>query len=328
MAYEKEQAKLEKIMQEMLSEDEDSVFGDVYLSDEYQPESGNESSGPSTLSITHKRRKKNTIPQQSIHDTENQAKRDRSSNWSEEEKLLLVNLITPHKKILENKQKLLSTNKQKEECWKKISDSFASEGYTADRKNLKLTGSGPPPKTETTKLDEIVSGLAPHILIEDTAEFDCDTFNEINTNKESVTTNSATKVVDMWQNITTVETEMEAVNMPNTTDVESDIEMESAEPANQLRLAETKKSSAPLLEEEPITTNKDTPTRNTRVQKKKNKMTAYEREMLKLNKQKIELSMKHMEEQHLLAMMQSKELHELKIQNEKCLIEKKKININ
>ncbi|KAK4882488.1 hypothetical protein RN001_005807 [Aquatica leii] len=185
----------------------------------------------------------------------NNNKLDRSSNWSEEEKLLLVNLITPHKKKLENKQKLLSTNKQKEECWKKISDSFAPEGYSrtvarlkeqwrrikmqskknfaTDRKNLKLTGSGPPPKTETTKLHEIVSGLGPYILIEDTAEFDCDAFNEINTNK------------------------------------------------------------------------------------KKNKMTAYEREMLKLNKQKIELSMKHMEEQHHLATMQSKELHELKIQNEK-----------
>lgn len=58
MAYEKEQDELEKLMQEMLSEDENSVFGDVYLSDEYQPESGNESSGSSTLSITHKRRKK------------------------------------------------------------------------------------------------------------------------------------------------------------------------------------------------------------------------------------------------------------------------------
>lgn len=65
MAYEKEQARLEKLMQEVLSEDEDSLFGDIYLSD-YQLESGSESSGSSTLSFTPKRRKKNIVPQKSL----------------------------------------------------------------------------------------------------------------------------------------------------------------------------------------------------------------------------------------------------------------------
>ncbi|KAK9679085.1 Alcohol dehydrogenase transcription factor Myb/SANT-like [Popillia japonica] len=38
MAYEKEQRRLEKLLQEMLSDDENSLFGDVYLSDEFSME--------------------------------------------------------------------------------------------------------------------------------------------------------------------------------------------------------------------------------------------------------------------------------------------------
>lgn len=68
MAYEKEQAKLENLMQEMLSEDENSLFGDIYLSDEYHTESSDESSDSSTLSDRRpKRRKKNRTAQQSCH---------------------------------------------------------------------------------------------------------------------------------------------------------------------------------------------------------------------------------------------------------------------
>ncbi|KAK4877063.1 hypothetical protein RN001_009569 [Aquatica leii] len=191
---------------------------------------------------------------------EQQSKRDRSSNWSEEEKLLFVTLLQPHKKLLENKQKLYSTNKQKEDCWKEIFENFKLEGYnrpitrlkeqwrrmkmqakknlSVDNKNRKKTGSGSPLTSETTEIDQMVSSIAPHIMIEDVSEFDSD--NRLNNRK---------------------------------------------------------------------------------------KMSAYEEEMIKLNKLKIELAMKHMEEAHQLSIVQNKELHKTKLDYEKQLFEFKKSKI-
>ncbi|KAK4882658.1 hypothetical protein RN001_005977 [Aquatica leii] len=59
--------------------------------------------------------------------------------------------------------------------------------------------------------------------------------------------------------------------------------------------------------------------------KKGKKMSAYKEEMIKLNKLKIELAMKHMEEAHQLSIDQNKELHKTKLDYEKPLFEFKKI---
>lgn len=58
IAYEKEQDKLEYLMQEMVSEDENSLFGDDTLSDEYHAESSDEGSASSTFSIGRPKRHK------------------------------------------------------------------------------------------------------------------------------------------------------------------------------------------------------------------------------------------------------------------------------
>lgn len=49
MSYEKEQSRLHNLMQELLSDEENSPFGDVYSSDEYHPESYNSSDSDSSL---------------------------------------------------------------------------------------------------------------------------------------------------------------------------------------------------------------------------------------------------------------------------------------
>ncbi|KAG5860741.1 hypothetical protein JTB14_012140 [Gonioctena quinquepunctata] len=49
MSYEKEQSRLQNLMQEFLSDEKNSLFGDVYTSDEYHPESDDSSDSDSSL---------------------------------------------------------------------------------------------------------------------------------------------------------------------------------------------------------------------------------------------------------------------------------------
>ncbi|XP_023017729.2 uncharacterized protein [Leptinotarsa decemlineata] len=58
MSYEQEQLHLQKLMQELLSDEENSLFGDVYLSDEYQIESDDCSDSDSSSTSTSFRKSK------------------------------------------------------------------------------------------------------------------------------------------------------------------------------------------------------------------------------------------------------------------------------
>ncbi|KAG5877628.1 hypothetical protein JTB14_023843 [Gonioctena quinquepunctata] len=49
MSYEKEQSRLQKLMQELVSYENNLLFGDVYTSDEYHPESDDSSDSDSSL---------------------------------------------------------------------------------------------------------------------------------------------------------------------------------------------------------------------------------------------------------------------------------------
>ncbi|KAG5892084.1 hypothetical protein JTB14_011986 [Gonioctena quinquepunctata] len=59
MSYEKEQLRLQNLMQELLSDEKNSLFGDVYTSDEYHPESDDSSdSDSSSLSASFRKSKR------------------------------------------------------------------------------------------------------------------------------------------------------------------------------------------------------------------------------------------------------------------------------
>lgn len=60
-AYKKEQERLEQMMQDILSDDEGSLFGEVYLSDEYHTDD-TASSDDSDSSSDHFRRKRKRVP--------------------------------------------------------------------------------------------------------------------------------------------------------------------------------------------------------------------------------------------------------------------------
>lgn len=56
----------------------------------------------------------------------NQPQRKRAQNFSEAEKMILINLIQQNKDVLENKKSDAVTSKDKDKCWKIIEQLFNS----------------------------------------------------------------------------------------------------------------------------------------------------------------------------------------------------------
>lgn len=56
----------------------------------------------------------------------NKSQRKRAQNFSEAEKMILVNLIQQYKNVLENKKSDAVTSKDKDKCWKILEHSFNS----------------------------------------------------------------------------------------------------------------------------------------------------------------------------------------------------------
>lgn len=54
-------------------------------------------------------------------------KRSRSANFSDEECIIMVNLVKENEKIIECKKTDVTTIKDKENCWEKVTDMFNSE---------------------------------------------------------------------------------------------------------------------------------------------------------------------------------------------------------
>ncbi|CAH1965775.1 unnamed protein product [Acanthoscelides obtectus] len=62
-SYEREQAALQKLWEECMSDDESNIseFGDVYLSDEYKPKSDEETSSDNDILVERAKRRKTSI---------------------------------------------------------------------------------------------------------------------------------------------------------------------------------------------------------------------------------------------------------------------------
>jgi len=60
-------------------------------------------------------------------------KRKRNVNFSAAEEELLVELVKKYQNIVENKKTDLVMWKEKEECWRKISEEFKSQGVLVAR---------------------------------------------------------------------------------------------------------------------------------------------------------------------------------------------------
>ncbi|CAK1604081.1 unnamed protein product [Parnassius mnemosyne] len=129
-------------------------------------------------------------------------KRQRSENWREEDKYLLMDLVRERVSVIENKNTDTNTNSKKLAKWADLLCSFNSmcKGGTrilpqlkaqwcmikmakkkiksVERKNLLQTSGGPPPKTNPENADDICS-LLPNEFVIDTNEFDSDEINQI-----------------------------------------------------------------------------------------------------------------------------------------------------
>lgn len=60
-----------------------------------------------------------------------QQPRKRAINFSEAEKIILIDLISRYKDVIENKKSNAVTPKDKEKCWKIIENTFNSTSSTA-----------------------------------------------------------------------------------------------------------------------------------------------------------------------------------------------------
>ncbi|CAG5043982.1 unnamed protein product [Parnassius apollo] len=129
-------------------------------------------------------------------------KRQRSENWLEEDKHLLMDLVRERVSVIENKNTDTNTSSKKLAAWADLLCSFNSmcKGGTrtlpqiksqwsiikmtkkkiksVERKNLRQTGGGPHPTTNPENADDICSWL-PNEFVIDTNEFDSDEINQI-----------------------------------------------------------------------------------------------------------------------------------------------------
>ena len=63
----------------------------------------------------------------------NEVKRSRNVNFNKREEELLVELVTTHKHVLENKKTDAVMWKEKEACWKKLASEFNSQSLLVPR---------------------------------------------------------------------------------------------------------------------------------------------------------------------------------------------------
>ncbi|CAG5006313.1 unnamed protein product [Parnassius apollo] len=129
-------------------------------------------------------------------------RRQRSENWLEEDKHLLMDCVRERVSVIENKNTDTNTNSKKLAAWADLLCSFNSmcKGGTrtlpqiksqwsifkmtkkkiksVERKNLRQIGGGPHPTTNPENADDICSWF-PNEFVIDTNEFDSDEINHI-----------------------------------------------------------------------------------------------------------------------------------------------------
>jgi hypothetical protein len=260
---------------------------------------------------------------------EQHEKRLRTSNWSQEEKDMLINCINKRLSVIENKTTDTNNNARKLRAWKEIHEEFTAMFNNKDRNITRLkeqwrrmkqmakknvskvktyrqkTGGGPPLETENavTELDWAISDMIPHEFEKDENIFDSDNINP----EESPSSQSNPVLIIVPPATTQSDSEI----------FTADAEVTELSPNN----GETVVSEMP-----------NTVTTKTRKKGKKrrqqfmNEMSSYEKEILKLQREKVMEEMQHKRELFKLQINNEKESHELKIQMQKELheIEKEK----
>jgi hypothetical protein len=134
---------------------------------------------------------------------EQHEKRLRTSNWSQEEKDMLINCINKRLPVIKNKTTDTNDNARKLGAWKEIHEEFTAMSNNKDRNITKLkeqwrrmkqmakknvfkvktyiqkTGGGPSLETENavTELDWAISDMIPHEFEKDENIFDSDNIN-------------------------------------------------------------------------------------------------------------------------------------------------------
>ncbi|GLV33434.1 apontic [Carabus blaptoides fortunei] len=208
-------------------------------------------------------------------------KRTRANNWNEEEKAVFINAAKNHMHIIENKKKCVTTNRMKDEAWRKIQKDMLHEGYVRDinrikeqwqrmkvqskthirnfKKCTKQTGGGPPP-TQPTEIEYQISELIPHEFTDDKNPFDSDNITP-SLNDEPVSQVSEENVYIIDQTFRDTELQQE------------------------------------------------TPTPKKSRQTFSNRMTEYESKLYELNKERIQQVMRHAEELHNLKLKNEEEYH-------------------
>jgi hypothetical protein len=260
---------------------------------------------------------------------EQHEKRLRTSNWSQEEKDMLINCINKRLAVIENKTTDTNNNARKLRAWKEIHEEFTAMFNNKDRNITRLkeqwrrmkqmakknvskvktyrqkTGGGPPLETENavTELDWAILDMIPHEFEKDENIFDSDNINP----EESPSSQSNPVLIIVPPATTQSDSEI----------FTADAEVTELSPNN----GETVVSEMP-----------NTVTTKTRKKGKKrrqqfmNEMSSYEKEILKLQREKVMEEMQHTRELFKLQINNEKESHELKIQMQKELheIEKEK----
>jgi hypothetical protein len=260
---------------------------------------------------------------------EQHEKRLRTSNWSQEGKDMLINCINKRLSVIENKTTDTNNNARKLRAWKEIHEEFTAMFNNKDRNITRLkeqwrrmkqmakknvskvktyrqkTGGGPPLETENavTELDLAISDMIPHEFEKDENIFDSDNINP----EESPSSQSNPVLI---------------IVPPATTQSDSEIFTADAE-VTEL----SSNNGETVVSEMPNTvTTKTRKKGKKRRQQFMNEMSSYEKEILKLQREKMMEEMQHKRELVKLQINNEKESHELKIQMQKELheIEKEK----
>jgi hypothetical protein len=256
---------------------------------------------------------------------EQHEKRLRTSNWSQEEKDMLINCINKRLSVIENKTTDTNNNARKLRAWKEIHEEFTAMFNNKDRNITRLkeqwrrmkqmakknvskvktyrqkTGGGPPLETENavTELDWAISDMIPHEFEKDENIFDFDNINP----EESPSSQSNPVLI---------------IVPPATTQSDSEIFTADAE------VTELSPNNGETVVSEMPNTTKTRKKGKKRRQQFMNEMSSYEKEILKLQREKVMEEMQHKRELFKLQINNEKESHKLKIQMQKELHEKEK----
>lgn len=266
-------------------------------------------------------------------------KNKRSKNFSDREIDLLLDLVKERKNILENKKTDAVTTRDKENCWKEISNEFnqrsgkfernwtelrmkysnlkktCKKKFSEEKKYSTDTGGGPSKPSTITSVDfEIKSMLGDQVEGME-SNFDSDFIALQGTNQTEVMEIAPQNEAQLMECHQLDGFPVTVIEIPASTSSTKDEEVQESENlSNKINWGDIKNIRQPVSKKLKIKKNIHTNIENSAVGKKIVNLAGEKAKLLELQKEVLQKQLQFSEEEHKLKMKNMEEEHHLKLE--------------